>query len=347
MNPRKRTGCPADRPAGRGRGRAPARVAAALLALALPACGGDAADGAPTPLYGPTAVDAASLPPPQEPEAFASLEQTTRDVERRRTEGSYVRVTEGQTLFSLADVYNLPVEDLAQANDLETGESLAAGQTLFVPGRKTHTVQAGDTLYSIATANGEDVETLAMRNGIRAPYTISIGAVLALQVTDGSADPIADAPVRSAAPADDLKPMITVQTASLSDEMPQTSGFAWPVEGPVVSAYGVKTSGLQNEGVNIAAPKGAPVRASASGEVLYQGAELKGYGNLVLVKHEDGWVTTYAHLDEVRVRKGDKVRKGQVIATVGDSGSVEEPQLHFEMRRDLKSIDPQSVLAAR
>lgn len=122
--------------------------------------------------------------------------------------------------------------------------------------------------------------------------------------------------------------------------------FLWPVQGRVISRYGPKAGGLHNDGVNIAAPRGTPVRAAENGVVVYAGSELKGFGNMVLVKHADGYVTAYAHTSDVLVQRGDRVRRGQAIARVGSTGNVDSPQLHFEIRKGRKAIDPQGRLGA-
>ncbi len=116
--------------------------------------------------------------------------------------------------------------------------------------------------------------------------------------------------------------------------------FVWPVSGPVVSSYGPRQGGLHNDGINIKAPKGAPVRAADNGVVAYAGSELKGFGNLVLIRHADRWMTAYAHMDRVLVKSGQKVRQGESIGAVGDSGSVDSPQLHFEVRRGSEALNP-------
>jgi len=116
------------------------------------------------------------------------------------------------------------------------------------------------------------------------------------------------------------------------------------VKGAVIAEFGSAGVGRRNDGVNIAAPVGTPVRAAADGEVVYRGSELDGYGNLLLIKHADGFVTAYAHNDTMLARKGQKVQKGQVIAKVGQTGAVTEPQLHFEIRQNLKSVDPLALL---
>ena len=126
-----------------------------------------------------------------------------------------------------------------------------------------------------------------------------------------------------------------------------TSHFIWPVRGSVIESFGRGRHGEGNDGINIATDEGAPIRAAASGVVTYTGNEIRGYGNLVLIKHDGGYVTAYAHAGSIRVSRGDRVEKGQVIATVGETGDVDRPQLHFEIRRGVQAVDPQRYLVDR
>jgi murein DD-endopeptidase MepM/ murein hydrolase activator NlpD len=121
--------------------------------------------------------------------------------------------------------------------------------------------------------------------------------------------------------------------------------FLWPVHGNILAAYGSKSDGSHNDGINISAARGAAVVAADAGVVAYTGNELRGYGNLVLIKHANGWISAYAHCDQVLVKRGEKVSRGQVIARVGSTGNVSEPQLHFELRRGQHAVDPREFLA--
>ena len=123
---------------------------------------------------------------------------------------------------------------------------------------------------------------------------------------------------------------------------PALSGgkFLWPVNGKIVSRFGAKDGGLHNDGLNIAAPQGTPVRAAENGVVAYAGNELRGFGNLLLIRHADGWMSAYAHNDALLVQRGDRVARGQTIARVGRTGNVATPQLHFELRRGAGPVDP-------
>jgi murein DD-endopeptidase MepM/ murein hydrolase activator NlpD len=120
--------------------------------------------------------------------------------------------------------------------------------------------------------------------------------------------------------------------------------FQWPVQGHIVSDFGPKPGGLHNDGINIAAARGTPVQAAENGVVVYAGNELRGFGNLLLVRHADGWVTAYGHCDQLLVRRGQQVRRGQTIAKVGSTGNVRSPQLHFEVRRGTRPVNPNEFL---
>jgi murein DD-endopeptidase MepM/ murein hydrolase activator NlpD len=125
-----------------------------------------------------------------------------------------------------------------------------------------------------------------------------------------------------------------------------TSGFVMPVSGTIISGFGSTGGGERNDGINIAAASGTPIHAAADGVVTYAGNELKGYGNLILIKHGDTYVTAYAHTESIGVARGQRVAKGDVIGTVGQTGDVTRPQLHFEIRRNMKPIDPRAILTA-
>lgn len=122
--------------------------------------------------------------------------------------------------------------------------------------------------------------------------------------------------------------------------------FLWPVTGKVVSEFGPLADGLHNDGINIAAPRGTPVRAAENGVVVYAGNELRGFGNMLLIRHADGFVTAYAHNESLLVERGDTVERGQIIARVGSTGNVDSPQLHFEIRVGTDAVDPREYLGS-
>lgn len=172
---------------------------------------------------------------------------------------------------------------------------------------------------------------------------------------------VSDLPPPSAAPASSAVPFAkaapdTANQAALTAARPVVNepkmqpvnganlAFRWPTEGKVISRFGPKTDGMSNDGINIAAAKGDPIMAAADGEVAYVGSDIDGYGNLLILRHRDGWMTSYAHAQEFLLNKGDKVAQGDILGYVGNSGSVKTPQLHFSVREGKIPIDPESVL---
>ena len=135
-------------------------------------------------------------------------------------------------------------------------------------------------------------------------------------------------------------PNIAVGFEEKSDDV----RFIWPARGSLLAGFGAQEGGLHNDGINIALAPGSPVRAIASGHVVYVGNELRGYGNLLLIAHADDWVSAYAHNGEILVQRGDMVVQGDVVARSGSSGNVVEPQLHFELRRGSRAVDPMQYM---
>ncbi len=231
---------------------------------------------------------------------------------------------------------------------------------------RRHVVRPGDTMYSISRANGLSVSELARANGVRSPYVITVGDELMIPASASprvaqaretntgkkkapAAKPSPSKIVKAPPPAK-KKPVRQASFAPASSDGAETARvspvFEWPVKGAVIEKFRSGAPGERNDGIDIAAPVGTPVRASADGEVVYRGAGLAGYGNLLLVKHDDGFVTAYAHNDVMLVRKGQRVRQGQVIAKVGQTGEAAQPQLHFEIRQNLKAVDPIALLGS-
>ncbi len=281
-------------------------------------------------------------------------------------------VAAGDSLYGIARRFGLPIRAVIDANNLQPPYALTIGQELTVPQAQVHEVVAGDTIYSIARRYDIDRSELVRINNIQPPYTIPLGQKLLLP-TPGSAvhsEPAPqameiaytppEAPLPEAPAAAPVPPSPSVASipkaepksrdavrAALANLPPRAGSFLWPVQGPLLSSYGAKDGGEHNDGINIAAPRGSPVRAAENGVVAYAGEELRGFGKLLLVKHADGWVTAYAHNEELLVGAGDQVKRGQTIAKVGSSGNVERPQLHFEVRRGTRAVDPQAQLSPR
>jgi len=152
----------------------------------------------------------------------------------------------------------------------------------------------------------------------------------------------------SSLPPSEHKPSGGTATAEAEAPLAAAHGggtFVWPLRGHVLEGFGAGPDGTHNDGINIAAPRGAAIEATDGGVVAYSGNELRGYGNLILIKHPGGWISAYAHCDLILVKTGQKVVRGQVIARVGSTGNVSGPQLHFELRRGKKPVDPRQYLA--
>jgi murein DD-endopeptidase MepM/ murein hydrolase activator NlpD len=285
---------------------------------------------APRPLPPPMPIHAG--PPPLAPPVMGAEAHRVIVVER------------GQSLGRIAERYHVPKREIIEANHLKPPYNVEIGQRLVIPG--------GEPPPQMARANSVPLEGPPPQQQIaRAPAVVPL---------DGPAPPPAAGTLRppSAATApppgersvadearDDSAPPPAAAPAAPSSEATHSGRFPWPVRGNVISTYGREGSGGKNDGINIAAPLGAPVRAIEGGEVAYSGNELKGYGNLVLIKHADGLISAYAHCQELLVKKGDKVAAGEVIARVGTTGGVKEPQLHFELRRGQHPVDPKEFLA--
>lgn len=253
-------------------------------------------------------------------------------------------VLRGETVFAIARIYGISVRGLIDANKLAPPYRIAVGQRLALPREKLHTVVKGDTLYSISRRYSVDMRALARANALEAPFGVALGQSLRVPVFGGS---LGGRTGTAAGASSGLQ--TAAMTSGASAAAPRTipkpparskSSFLWPVKGKLISRFGAKQGGLHNDGVNILAPRGSAVKAAENGVVAYVGNELRGYGNLVLVRHAGGWMTAYAHTETILVARGDIVKRGQIIARVGATGSVSKPQMHFELRRGARAIDP-------
>jgi murein DD-endopeptidase MepM/ murein hydrolase activator NlpD len=229
-------------------------------------------------------------------------------------------VNHGDTLLSIARRNHVSVPELARANNLEPSAKLSLGMKLIVPTARTAAVGA-----PVAVAAAQPV-------AVAAPPVTKLAA----------ADTQQKARLAQSAPnAEEPAIVSPVKAAEATGAVPT---FRWPVRGKVITAYGAKANGKSNDGINLAVPEGTPVKAADDGVVAYSGNELKGYGNLVLIRHSNGYVTAYAHASELMVKRGDTIKRGQVIAKSGQSGEVQSPQLHFEIRKGSSPVDPLQFL---
>jgi murein DD-endopeptidase MepM/ murein hydrolase activator NlpD len=238
-------------------------------------------------------------------------------------------VNRGDTLISIARRNNVPVGELARANNLDQSAKLSLGMKLTVPGSKSAAAAPVAQPVAVAAAPAQPVAPVA------APATrmaAAGGPPQSARLASATTNVVEEKPVVEAA---------SVKPSEATGALPT---FRWPVRGKVITSYGAKTNGKSNDGINLAVPEGTPVKAAEDGVVAYSGNELKGYGNLVLVRHSNGYVTAYAHASELMVKRGDTIKRGQIIAKSGQSGEVGSPQLHFEIRKGSSPVDPLQFL---
>ena len=262
-----------------------------------------------------------------------------------------VRVRKGDTLYRISKRHDIPMRAIIEENNLKPPYTLSIGQYLTLPRAKIYRVRSGDTLYSIATRHGMTVSSLAKINDIQAPYTIHRGQVLKISTwSEEAVSSVAVSPSsgQGSVAADrqaevnrrrNVKNPTAFNGKANVPKAQRGKKFSWPVSGKVASPFG-----NGNDGINIAGKAGTAIQAADGGTVAYAGSELKGYGNLILIKHKDGWITAYAHNRKLLVKKGDLIKKGQKIAEMGDTGGVKTPQLHFEIRYKAKVVNPSQYL---
>jgi len=278
-------------------------------------------------------------------------------------------IKRGETVYGIAQRYGVSTRALIDWNTLRPPYRLIPGERLRLPQSQGYVVQRGDSVYAISRRFGVDMATLVRANNMQPPYNIQVGQRLQLPANANSQARTASAPTQTASapvqrralpPASSqsaqtstvssaarpaAKPSPPRKVTTVAKPAPRaSSGFIWPVEGRILSSFGAKKNGLHNDGVNIAAPRGAAVRAADNGVVAYAGKEIRGFGNLLLIKHDGGLITAYAHTDTLLVARGDTVTRGQVIGKVGTTGGVETPQLHFEVRQGTRAVDPSKYL---
>jgi murein DD-endopeptidase MepM/ murein hydrolase activator NlpD len=277
-------------------------------------------------------------------------------------------VQAGDTLLSLSRRFGVESSTLARTNEIAPPYPVKLGQTLVLP-------------PAVQTATARPVAAALAGQPDAPPSVVAEPLAAPAQILGGPSPPLAAPTERPPAVREAVRlhePAASEPTGSqkgqfqpapppavasvppqpppnassapeqpiapLREPPPTGRGFIWPVRGQVLAGYGPGANGTQNDGINIAARAGTPVLAANDGVVAYAGNELRGFGNLILLKHADGWTTAYAHCETITVKRGDRVKRGQTIARVGATGAVAEPQLHFELRRGTRALDPQGYL---
>jgi murein DD-endopeptidase MepM/ murein hydrolase activator NlpD len=267
---------------------------------------------------------------------------------------------------AVADASAPPTRVASTTPTVPSAAPVGPPRTALAPAASVHVVAPGETLHSIARLYGKSVMALAKANNIPPDTMVKVGDRVTIPggapvpaAPPQVAPPVAAAPrgegtvVGSIGPADSphsarmvapTQPAAEQNAVKTAEPVGSLPSFRWPVRGRVIAGFGPSPNGSQNDGINVAVPEGTPVKAAEDGVVAYAGNELKGYGNLVLVRHSNGYVTAYAHTSEILVKKGDAIKRGQVIAKSGQTGSVTSPQLHFEIRKGSTPVDPSQYL---
>lgn len=234
-----------------------------------------------------------------------------------------ITVAKGDTLYSISRKYQIPVNDLAVMNKLSAPFALSVGQKIKVPKLDAVQTRSASEIKQKAQVKQPEATKTTTAKPIEKAKTTKTVATEKTQKTKISSDPSKQLPKISARSG---------------------TKFSWPVRGKILSGYGAKNNGLFNDGINISAAKGADVKAAENGVVAYAGNEVKGMGNLIIIQHSGGWMTVYAHMDSMSVKRGNTVSVGQNIGKIGMTGKVDKPQLHFEIRKGTKAYDPVAYL---
>ena len=274
-------------------------------------------------------------------------------------------VQPGDTLFGVAHKSGTTVAVLAALNGLTPTAALQAGETLRLTGSPAKTVAAATPAKMMPQQLGappKPLGTLVLKGSqgnqidqatpgapkiqLASPAdTAESGSQISMNTPKVLVPP--SIPV--APQASDVATPMNASANAIDDaaDAASTDGkqFRWPVRGRIISGFGTKANGERNDGINLAVPAGTSVKSVEAGTVIYAGNELEGYGNLVLIRHAGGWVSAYAHNQDILVNRGDQVRRGQVIAHAGMTGSVTSPQVHFELRMGAKPVNPLDYLA--
>lgn len=323
--------------------------------LALSAC---ARVYTPTVYRGSTgAGDQVYVPPTASARSAAGPSDVTREPleARKPVDFGVATVRRGDTLYTIAQRHGVALGDLMVANKQMRPFDLKPGQKLVLPRPLVHKVGKGDTIYGLAQRYNVDMADLVKLNGLSPPYVISVGQTVRLPKASAPDNAVVmaalsepTAPTREIVPLPSPRPdREASSTKNLVPPPRSGKGFLWPLKGRVLIGFGSRGSGLHNDGINIAARKGAAVHAAENGVVAYAGNEIRGFGQLILIRHQGDWTTAYAHNSKLLVRTGQRVRRGQVIAQVGRTGSVLQPQLHFEIRRGDEAVNPIKYLSVQ
>jgi len=266
------------------------------------------------------------------------------DVEYDHSISPYHRVGKGESISSIAQKFGMDKAELVRLNGLKPPYKIFVGQKLLVKASVPSTKSTDDGFDTLATSTSEmkgDVEVTTL-DPIKGTEPVSTSQFLAPPLNnDGTTEATMDNDIDAEIEGSDSEQGLSAQKHK-QDIPVSTGSYQWPVKGKIIKGFAVGKNG--NDGINISAPKGTPVVAANNGVVAHAGNQVAGLGNMVLIKHSNGYMTIYTHLDDIKVKKGQQVNTGDKIGTVGKTGNVKEPQLHFEIRNGKTPIDPSGHL---
>ena len=297
---------------------------------------------------------------------------TDIDVGKSNITYKTVAVEKGSSLIRIAIDNNSTLRELATINSIEPPYNVYVGQKIKVPIKKSsssasknensnkkssidsnkntntanndiYVVKKGDNIYSIARKTNSSFSELITNNNLKKPYNIYVGQKLKITAA-------ANVQTKNITESNGLE-RVKEDTEPIANNKQETttignseSMFIWPIKGEIIKKFGKQDDGSFNDAINIKSAKGVKVQAIDEGEVAYAGNELKGFGNIIILKHKNGWLSVYGHCDTIDVKVKDRVKKGQTIAVVGSSGNVTEPQLYFSLRKGRTAMDPLKYL---
>ncbi|ODT72504.1 MAG: hypothetical protein ABS75_03335 [Pelagibacterium sp. SCN 63-23] len=288
---------------------------------------------APLPVA-PAAVALGSNPP-----SAALPVNSSVPVQAANGSGYAHTIASGESLYTIARKYDVTTQAIVQANGLASPDRIVVGQKVIIPGRSdlmpANTAPAATALPTQVAAAQPQGQTLGVMPSTR-PDNLGASTLKA------AATPTPAAPAPGVAPAQAAPAQVAAIPPAAEPAMSGSDKFRWPVSGRVITDFAAS----RGTGINIDVPEGSAVKAAENGTVIYVGSGVEGYGNLVLIRHPNGFVSAYAHLKSMSVAKGAVVSRGDSIGAVGSTGSVSKPQLHFELRKGATPVDPVPLLAS-
>ena len=272
-------------------------------------------------------------------------------INNKPTSLNIYKVKSGDNLYSISRKLNISISSLIKLNKITPPYKIFPKQKIILPKQSFHKVRKGETLYSISRLYKTDVYSISKLNNLKNINSINEGQALKIygerkiETKDDDLSYIKKPNIKKIDSKKKISKRIKKTKSKLKRSFSKNSKFIWPVKGELISKYGKSNKGFFNDGININSKLNQKVSASNDGVIIYSGNEIPGYGNLILIKHSQNWITAYAHLGKVSIERGEKVKKGQIIGLVGKTGNVRKPQLHFEIRKGKDAVNPLNYLS--